>query len=90
MKPYAEIPLTPRMRRALESLANGEGDLNYVGRPTKQRLAKYGLAQYVLLVRRSKGERQDWDGPQRITAKGLLAIGRSPSDHSTGGKTDGK
>lgn len=59
------IPWTPRMRQALNQLLGGDPlpfARTSVGRPTKQRLAKYGLAEYL-----SPG---DWDGEMRITAKG--------------------
>lgn len=61
------VPLTPRMRQALAALALGE-QLVCAGRPTKQRLAKYGLAEFLTP--------RDWDGPQRITMRGraLLAV----------------
>lgn len=65
------IPMTPRMKRALRALEAGE-DLTFehtcVGRPTKQRLAKYGLAEYLTP--------KDWDGPMRLTAKGAQLIRR--------------
>lgn len=61
------LVLTPRMKLALRALAQGE-QLNCAGRPTKQRLAKYGLAEYT-------NGPKDWDGPQRITAKGRRYAG---------------
>lgn len=62
-------PLTPRMREALKLLAAGDEmpfAHTHIGRPTKQRLAKYGLAEHL--------KPKDWDGPMRITEKGLRAF----------------
>lgn len=65
------IPMTPRMKLALRALETGE-DLAFertcVGRPTKQRLAKYGLAEYLTP--------KDWDGPMRLTPKGSRFLRR--------------
>lgn len=70
MKPYASDPLTPRMLIGLRELQLGR-DLDFysvccVGRPTKQRLAKLGLAAFI----RAKG----WDGPMYITMKGIRVL----------------
>jgi hypothetical protein len=70
MKPYASDPLTPRMLIGLRELQLG-GNLGShhagcVGRPTKQRLAKLGLAAFI----RAKG----WDGPMYITMKGIRVL----------------
>jgi hypothetical protein len=66
MKSYAREPLTPRMLVGLRELRGG-GDLDFpttsVGRPTKQRLAKLGLATFDRL--------RDWDGPMHVTPEGL-------------------
>lgn len=64
-----QVPFTPRMVAGLKALQAGD-TLDFattcVGRPTKQRLAKFGLAEYLTP--------KDWDGPMRITAKGVRAI----------------
>jgi hypothetical protein len=69
MKSYASDPLTPRMLIGLRELQAG-GDLNsqgsHIGRCTKQRLAKFGLATYM----RAKG----WDGPMCMTMKGIRGL----------------
>jgi len=69
MKFVSYSPLTPRMKIGLVELKAGK-TLAYsttsVGRPTKQRLAKFGLAAY--------DTPKDWDGPMHITPKGLQAI----------------
>lgn len=71
MKPYASDPLTPRMLIGLRELQSGK-NLDFattsVGRPTKQRLAKLGLAAYE--------REKDWDGPMHITAKGMRTLER--------------
>ena len=75
MKSHKDQKLTPRMRKGLILLARGD-NLSYahtcVGRPSKQRLAKYGFAEYVTA--------KDWDGPMRITDKGWRALGLEPGD----------
>ena len=65
---------TPRMRAALRKLAAGDElhpdhppPPDGIGRPTKQRLAKHGLARYT-------GTPGDWDGPMQITSDGIEAI----------------
>ena len=67
--------LTPRMLHALRLLAEGN-DLDFattcVGRPSKQRLAKFGLAEYLT--------DKDWDGPMRITDKGRIMLARAVED----------
>jgi len=73
MKSYADRALTPKMHAALRSLAKGER--GGCGRPTKQRLVKFGFAQYVtpedpidrLLINR-------WDWDLSITDKGREAV----------------
>jgi hypothetical protein len=69
MKPFTSDPLTPRMLIGLQELQAGR-DLDFqsscVGRPTKQRLAKFGLAAFV----RAK----DWDGPMCMTMKGIRVL----------------
>ena len=69
MRSYAREPLTPRMLAGLRELWKG-GTLDFattsVGRPTKQRLAKFGLAAFDLP--------RDWDGPMHITPKGLCVL----------------
>lgn len=63
--------LTPRMRDGLRALAGGDCldfETTSVGRPTKQRLAKHGLAEYLAP--------KDWDGPMRITDAGRTALAR--------------
>lgn len=69
--------LTPRMLRALAALVAGNsldsthpdattGSVGHcIGRPSKQRLAKYGLATF--------DNPRDWDGPMHITPRGLIA-----------------
>jgi hypothetical protein len=73
MKPYAANPLTPRMLVGLRDLQTGK-NLSYastsVGRPTKQRLAKFGLATF--------DTPKDWNGPMHITARGLQVVQESP------------
>jgi uroporphyrinogen-III synthase len=54
------------MRQAMELLAAGDPlrfDATCVGRPTKQRLNKYGLAVYSV-------PQDSWDGPMELTDKG--------------------
>ena len=71
MKPYDNNPLTPRMLRGLRELQDGN-TLDYhepgccVGRPTKQSMAKHGLATFDVP--------RDWDGPMHITSRGLLVL----------------
>lgn len=69
MKTYTSNPLTPRMLVGLRDLRVGK-NLSYantcVGRPTKQRLAKYGLATF--------DTPRDWDGPMHITERGLQIL----------------
>jgi len=69
MKPYGSDPLTPRMLIGLQELQSG-GDLDFkrtrVGRPTKQRLAKHGLAAFM--------KAKDWDGPMCMTMKGIQVL----------------
>lgn len=66
MKSYAREPLIPQMLVGLRELRAG-GTLDYattgVGRPTKQRLAKFGLATFDRF--------KDWDGPMHLTPEGL-------------------
>jgi hypothetical protein len=69
MKSYSNNPLTPRMIEALKELNVGKNlafASTSVGRPTKQRLAKYGLAIY--------DTPKDWDGTMHITAEGLKIV----------------
>ncbi len=65
MNAYKKSSLTPKMCAGLKLLVEGN-DLDHghchTGRPTKQRLAKFGLAEYLTP--------QDWDGPMRLTDKG--------------------
>jgi hypothetical protein len=59
------IPFTPRMRDGLALLHRGEDlavERTHIGRPTKQRLSKFGLAEYTTP--------RDWDGPMRLTDEG--------------------
>lgn len=75
-KPLKEIPMTPRMKYALAQLAGGDSipfAKTSVGRPTKQRLAKYGLAEYL----EPRGPGLDWDGPMKITNRGRRALERA-------------
>jgi len=75
MKSYKDQKLTPRMREGLRLLAQGNHLAEAgccVGRPSKQRLAKYGFAEYVTP--------KDWDGPMRIMDKGWRALGLDPGD----------
>jgi hypothetical protein len=69
VRSYAREPLTPRMLAGLRELRAG-GTLDFgttsVGRPTKQRMAKFGLATFDLP--------RDWDGPMRVTSKGLRVL----------------
>ena len=69
MKPYRSESLTPRMLIGLQELQAGR-DLDFqhsrVGRPTKQRLAKHGLAAFVWS--------KDWDGPMCMTMKGIRVL----------------
>jgi hypothetical protein len=69
MKAYVHEPLTPRMLIGLRELSSGK-NLDFattsVGRPTKQRLAKFGLATFDIP--------KDWDGPMCITFKGLRVL----------------
>ena len=68
--------LTPRMVDALSSLAQGDA-LDYsstcIGRPTKQRLAKFGLAEYLPSVEPDPLLNK-WDGPMRITDRGRARL----------------
>ena len=70
MKSYAHQCPTPRMLIGLHELSSGK-NLNFattsVGRPTKQRLAKFGLATFDIP--------KDWDGPMTITPKGIRVSG---------------
>lgn len=69
MKSYSNNPLTPRMIEALKELKAGKSlafASTFIGRPTKQRLAKFGLATY--------DTPRDWDGTMHITAKGLKLV----------------
>lgn len=72
MPPYAHKVLTPRMLIGLRDLQAGKS-LDFhetsVGRPSKQRLAKFGLATYDRV--------KDWDGPMHITAKGRRLLQKS-------------
>ena len=72
MKSYARDPLNPQMLVGLRELQEG-GTLDFattsVGRPTKQRLAKFGLATFDRL--------KDWDGPVHVTPKGLRVLVRN-------------
>jgi len=67
-------PLTPKMKVALTMLSNGATLDTYdlsggtVGRPTKQRIAKFGFATFDVPG--------DWDGPMHLTPKGLAAISK--------------
>lgn len=66
---YSREPLTPRMLVGLRALVEGEildFSTTCVGRPTKQRLAKFGLATF--------DRPRDWDGPMRLTPKGLRVL----------------
>jgi len=69
MKPYSLKPLTPTMLIGLQELQAGR-DLDFqhscVGRPTKQRLAKFGLAAFM--------KAKDWDGPMCMTMKGIRTL----------------
>jgi hypothetical protein len=69
MKPYSPDPLTARMIVGLQELQAGR-DLDFqhscVGRPTKQRLAKHGLAAFM--------KEKDWDGPMCITMEGIRVL----------------
>lgn len=69
MRSYGKEPLTPRMKIALLELQAGS-NLTFsgtsVGRPTKQRLAKFGLAAFDVP--------KDWDGPMHLTNKGLRLL----------------
>lgn len=66
--------LTPRMVEALHALAQGNA-LDYtntcVGRPTKQRLAKFGLAEYLP---QTDSLLSKWDGPMVITERGRARL----------------
>ena len=76
MKPYAQNPMTPNMRRALKQLAAGEKLI--CGRPTKQRLAKFGLAEYRP-AETVEDALYKWDRDMVITDRGRAAIEkRSP------------
>ena len=72
MKSYARDPLNPQMLVGLRELQEG-GILDFattsVGRPTKQRLAKFGLATFDRI--------KDWDGTMHVSSKGLHALGRN-------------
>lgn len=62
MRSYADVPFTPKMKRALQLLTFGDNLERGVGRPTKQRLAKYGLATF--------DRSGDWDGSMTVTVAG--------------------
>jgi len=66
MKSSTDHPLTPKMIRALWMLCDGESLRTGVGQPTKQRLAKYGLATF--------DRSGDWDGPMHVTDAGVDAL----------------
>ena len=75
MKSYSEKTMTPRMWVGLKELALGKTldsraypQGHCVGRPTKQRLAKYGWATYVVP--------KDWDGPMLITERGKNLVAK--------------
>lgn len=59
------VAITPMMRSALLALRHGH-TLEDWGRPTKQRLAKHGLAKYLTP--------KLWNGPMQITDNGLVVI----------------
>jgi len=69
MKSYTDNPATPTMLQALRELYAGHNlhrsdyPKTGVGKITKQRLAKFGLASFDAA--------KDWDGPMHITAKGV-------------------
>jgi hypothetical protein len=63
-------PLTPRMIETLRSLVFSVCPA-HCGRPTKQRLVKYGLAEYVMV-------NGDWDDPIVITDDGAKLIATVP------------
>lgn len=68
------VPLTPKMLAGLRDLREGETlelGTSRVGRPTRQRLAKYGLAKFDAAG--------DWDGPMHITSEGLKILERRRS-----------
>jgi hypothetical protein len=60
------MELTRNMRNGLIRLTQGDDLLKWTGRPTKQRLAKHGLAEFVTP--------KDWDGPMRLTEKGKAKL----------------
>lgn len=63
---------TRTMREALRKLDAPPPCCAGIGRPTKQRLAKYGLATYT-------GAAGDWDGAMQITDAGRQAL-RTPRE----------
>lgn len=77
---------TPKMRAALKGLAKSgdPGDFSdTIGRPTKQRLVKYGLARYVgpdgkvvapTISRTTPPKTFDWDQDVEITDKGRRVL----------------
>lgn len=71
------MTITPRMRKALRLLYDGPTALELgntgVGQPTKQRLAKHGLAEYLA----PRDGESKWDAPMRITEMGRAALERS-------------
>lgn len=73
MKPYADNPMTPKMRGALKQLARCEKLV--CGRPTKQRLAKFGLAKYIASEDPLMDALYPWDRDMVITDDGIRALG---------------
>lgn len=59
------VAITPMMRAALLALRHGH-TLEGWGLPTKQRLAKQGLAKYLTP--------KLWNGPMKIADAGLMVI----------------
>ncbi len=74
-----KLDLTPRMTDALRRLSAGDplafADTS-IGRPTKQRLSKLGLAEYQSP---REGENK-WDAPMRLTSKGRAAAESLPRE----------
>jgi hypothetical protein len=83
VKRYADNPLTPNMQAALLFLVHmppGAHDVTVAGRPTRQRLAKFGYAEFVAPddpVDRLLCHKGDW--PMRITEAGRKAVDDVPS-----------
>jgi len=78
MKPCASNTMTPTMLKALRAIEAGEDVSAVAGQPTRQRLAKFGLAEFVPIKTLAELTTSRWDRPMQFTEKGKTALAGHP------------